>query len=75
MSNTQEIGWKAVSKTGVVAAGGAKAVAAGIEFWKRVEMPQMQPRERFLRSMSQTMVPVLSGVRCRFLSLTRQNRK
>ena len=31
MSNTQEIGWKAVSKTGVVAAGGAKAVAAGIE--------------------------------------------
>ena len=31
MSNTQEIGWKAVSQTGVVAAGGAKAVAAGIE--------------------------------------------
>ena len=31
MSNTQEIGWKAVSKTGAVAAGGAKAVAAGIE--------------------------------------------
>ena len=31
MSNTQEIGWKAVSKTGVVAAGGPKAVAAGIE--------------------------------------------
>ncbi len=31
MPNTQEIGWKAVSKTGVVAAGGAKAVAAGIE--------------------------------------------
>jgi len=27
----QQIGWKAVSKTGVVAAGGAKAVAAGIE--------------------------------------------
>ena len=31
MLNTQEIGWNAVSKTGVVAAGGAKAVAAGIE--------------------------------------------
>jgi len=30
-ANTQEIGWKAVSKTGVVAAGGAKAVEAGIE--------------------------------------------
>ncbi|MFC1719243.1 gamma-glutamyltransferase, partial [Candidatus Poribacteria bacterium] len=29
--NAQQIGWKAVSKTGVVAAGGAKAVAAGIE--------------------------------------------
>ena len=31
MPNTQEIGWNAVSETGVVAAGGAKAVAAGIE--------------------------------------------
>ena len=31
MPNTQEIGWKGVSKTGVVAAGDAKAVAAGIE--------------------------------------------
>ncbi len=31
MPDTQEIGWKAVSKTGVVAAGGAKAVEAGIE--------------------------------------------
>ena len=32
MSNTQEIGWNAVSKTGAVAAGGPpKAVAAGIE--------------------------------------------
>ena len=31
MPNTQEIGWNAVSKTGTVAAGGAKAVAAGIE--------------------------------------------
>ena len=31
MRNGQQIGWKAVSKTGVVAAGGAKAVAAGIE--------------------------------------------
>ncbi len=31
MPNAQEIGWSAVSKTGVVAAGGAKAVAAGIE--------------------------------------------
>ena len=31
MSNTQEIGWNAVSKTGAVAAGGAGAVAAGIE--------------------------------------------
>ena len=31
MPNTQEIGWSAVSETGVVAAGGAKAVAAGIE--------------------------------------------
>ncbi len=29
--NVQDIGWKAVSKTGVVAAGGAGAVAAGIE--------------------------------------------
>lgn len=31
MSNTQEIGWNAVSKTGAVAAGGAKATAAGVE--------------------------------------------
>ena len=31
MPNTQEIGWNAVSKTGAVAAGGAGAVAAGIE--------------------------------------------
>ena len=31
MPNTHEIGWKAISQTGVVAAGGAKAVAAGIE--------------------------------------------
>lgn len=31
MSNLQDISWKAESKTGVVAAGGAKAVAAGIE--------------------------------------------
>ena len=31
MPNPQEIGWNAVSKTGVVAAGGPKAVAAGIE--------------------------------------------
>ncbi len=31
MANAQEIGWRAVSKTGVVAAGGAPAVAAGIE--------------------------------------------
>ena len=30
-TNAQEIGWKAVSKTGVVAAGGSKAVEAGIE--------------------------------------------
>ncbi len=30
-TNAQKIGWKAVSKTGVVAAGGSKAVAAGIE--------------------------------------------
>ena len=29
--NAQQIGWKATSKTGVVAAGNAKAVAAGIE--------------------------------------------
>ena len=29
--DAQQIGWKAVSKTGVVAAGGAGAVAAGIE--------------------------------------------
>ncbi len=29
--NVQQMGWKAVSKTGVVAAGGAKAVAAGID--------------------------------------------
>ncbi len=31
MIEVQDIGWKAESKTGVVAAGGAKAVAAGIE--------------------------------------------
>jgi len=31
MANTQNMNWKAESKTGVVAAGGAKAVAAGIE--------------------------------------------
>ena len=31
MPNTQEISWNAVSKTGAVAAGGAGAVAAGIE--------------------------------------------
>ncbi len=31
MTNLQDISWKAESKTGVVAAGGAKAVAAGIE--------------------------------------------
>ena len=31
MPNTQEIGWNAVSKIGAVAAGGAGAVAAGIE--------------------------------------------
>ncbi|MDE0635648.1 MAG: gamma-glutamyltransferase [Candidatus Poribacteria bacterium] len=31
MQSEQKIGWKAVSKTGAVAAGGAKAVAAGIE--------------------------------------------
>ena len=31
MPNPQEIGWNAVSKTGVVAAGGPKAVAAGIK--------------------------------------------
>ena len=30
-TNPQQIGWKAVSKAGVVAAGGARAVAAGIE--------------------------------------------
>ena len=30
-TDIQQIGWRAVSKTGVVAAGGAKAVAAGIE--------------------------------------------
>ena len=30
-TNTQQIGWNAVSKTGAVAAGGAGAVAAGIE--------------------------------------------
>ncbi len=34
-TNTQEMGWKAVSKTGVVAAGGADAVAAGIEILKQ----------------------------------------
>ena len=31
MQDAQQIGWKASSNTGVVAAGGAKAVAAGIE--------------------------------------------
>ena len=31
MANGEPIGWKAVSKTGVVAAGGAEAVAVGIE--------------------------------------------
>jgi len=30
-TDTQKIGWKATSKTGVVAAGGAKAVKVGIE--------------------------------------------
>jgi gamma-glutamyltranspeptidase len=30
-TNVQEIGWKAVSRTGAVAAGGAKAVEAGIK--------------------------------------------
>jgi gamma-glutamyltranspeptidase/glutathione hydrolase len=33
--DVQKIGWKAVSKTGVVAAGGAGAVAAGIEILDR----------------------------------------
>ena len=33
--DAQKIGWKAVSKTGVVAAGGAPAVAAGIEILDR----------------------------------------
>ncbi len=33
-TNAQQIGWKAVSKTGVVAAGGAGAVAAGIKILK-----------------------------------------
>ena len=37
---TQQIGWKAVSKTGVVTAGGAKAVKAGIGIWMREAMPQ-----------------------------------
>ena len=31
MAHTNEIGWQAESKTGVVAAGGAGAVAAGID--------------------------------------------
>ena len=30
-TDAKQIGWKSVSKTGVVAAGGAEAVAAGIE--------------------------------------------
>ena len=34
-ADAQQIGWKAVSKTGVVAAGGAKAVEAGIEILDR----------------------------------------
>ncbi len=33
--NAEEIGWKAVSKTGVVAAGGAGATAAGIEILEK----------------------------------------
>ena len=33
--DAQQIGWKAVSKTGVVAAGGAGAVAAGVEILDR----------------------------------------
>ena len=37
MSDTsaQQIGWKAVSKTGIVAAGGAEAVKAGIEILEK----------------------------------------
>lgn len=35
MIEAQQIGWKAVSKTGVVAAGGAGAVAAGIDILDR----------------------------------------
>jgi gamma-glutamyltranspeptidase/glutathione hydrolase len=34
-TNAQSIGWQAVSNTGVVAAGGAQAVAAGIEILDR----------------------------------------
>ena len=34
-TNAQQIGWKAVSRTGVVAAGGAGAVAAGMEILER----------------------------------------
>lgn len=34
-TNTRKMGWKAVSKTGVVAAGGADAVAAGVEMLKQ----------------------------------------
>ena len=75
MSNTQEIGWKAVSKTGVVAAGGAKAVAAGIEILEAGGNAADAAREQFLRSTLQITVPVLLGVKCHFLSLMRQNRK
>jgi gamma-glutamyltranspeptidase/glutathione hydrolase len=35
MQNVQSIGWNAVSKTGAVAAGGAAAVAAGIDILER----------------------------------------
>ena len=76
MPNTQEIGWNAVSKTGVVAAGGARGCRSrDRDSGRQAGMRQMPRQERFSRSMSQTTVPVPLGVRCHFLSLTRKNRK
>ena len=75
MSNTQEIGWNAVSKTGAVAAGGAGAVAAGIEILEQVETRQMQQREQFSHLTSQITVHALLAVRCRSLSMMQEKGK
>ena len=73
MRDTNKIGWKAVSKTGAVAAGGAGAVAAGIEILESGGNAADAAREQFSRLTSQTILPALSAVRCRFLFLMRKN--